>query len=155
MSLYVQELSARYIAVRRRLRSVPVEAPRIIPTEAQLIVEVVPEPIASPVGCGFPHDHRITLQRIIEATSRQYGVKVLDIISQRRTPSIILPRHVAIYLARWHTTLSTTQIGKRMGGRDHSTAVHACQKIAKLIPLDTQLAAEIDNIKFDLGIEEI
>lgn len=59
----------------------------------------------------------------------RYGLSVLDLLSDRRAPSVAKPRQVAMYLCRELTTLSLPAIGKRFGNRDHSTVIHAIRRV--------------------------
>lgn len=68
---------------------------------------------------------------IKEVTAKYFNVTVDDIDSKKRTKAIALPRQVAMYLTRELTDLSLPKIGEEFGGRDHSTVIHACQKIGE------------------------
>ena len=72
---------------------------------------------------------RITPELIIQEIGKQYGVEPDDIISKKRSRDIALPRQIAMYLCRDMTHLSTTNIGKAFGDRDHTTVMHGCDKI--------------------------
>lgn len=72
---------------------------------------------------------RIDIKTIIRVVAESYNIKPIEILSDRRTMDIVEPRHVAIYLARILTRFSLPQIGKHFGGRDHTTCLHAFQKI--------------------------
>ena len=85
----------------------------------------------------------ITLHRIIWLVSAYYQVRVSDLTSSKRFASIVRPRQVAAYLARRLTSRSTTEIGKRLGGRDHTTIIHAVRAIDKHIQHKTSLAQDI------------
>lgn len=89
---------------------------------------------------------------IMEEVCRRYSVTSVDLISSRRTADIVLPRQITSYLARHLTTLSLPQIGQRLGGRDHTTVLHAVNKIKGLVENHPHLAAEIDDIKRSLGV---
>ena len=71
--------------------------------------------------------------------------------SKSRTARLAFPRQVAIYLARDLTSASLTQIGQRFGGRDHTTIIHACQKITNLIENDVALKTTISQLRKDLS----
>ncbi len=60
-----------------------------------------------------------------------YDISDLDLVAERRRPSVITPRHVAMYLCRTLTKRSTSVIGRHMGGKDHSTVCYAYRKIAR------------------------
>jgi hypothetical protein len=71
---------------------------------------------------------KLTIADIIHAVCVESGVRRLDLISQRRTKNLVLPRHIAMALCRELTGLSYPTIGRRFGGRDHTTVMHAADK---------------------------
>jgi chromosomal replication initiator protein len=73
-----------------------------------------------------------------------------DLLSARRTANVVRPRQIAMYLAKTLTLRSLPEIGRRFGGRDHTTVLHAVRKIESLIGNDTTLAAEIEVLKGQL-----
>lgn len=92
--------------------------------------------------------------QLLDVVSKFYSVHTIHIISQQRSGRIMRPRHVVMYLATELTGLSLVQIGKRMGGRDHTTIINGRDKIAGLLAAgDPQLIAEIADIKKRLGVE--
>ena len=93
-----------------------------------------------------PEGRRITPELIISVIADQYGVTSEDIISKKRSRDIALPRQIAMYLCRNMTQLSTTNIGRSFGGRDHTTVMHGCDKIAQEMN---------DNFSFRKRIEEL
>lgn len=80
------------------------------------------------------------IQRVVAA---KYNVSRLDLISARRHENIIMPRHIAMFLARTLTARSLPEIGRRFGGRDHTTALHAVRKIETLRCTDQILNSQI------------
>lgn len=89
----------------------------------------------------------VRIESIQRATSSHYGVSVLDISSFRRTANVVRPRQVAMYLAKTLTLRSLPEIGRRFGGRDHTTVLHAVRKIERLVAIDPDLATRIEQIK--------
>lgn len=73
---------------------------------------------------------RPKISDIIRIVAAFYGVHVTDMLSERRTANVLRPRHIACYLAKELTLHSLPEIGRRMGGRDHTTILHAVRKIA-------------------------
>jgi chromosomal replication initiator protein len=71
-------------------------------------------------------------------------------LSSRRTANVVRPRQVAMYLAKQLTLRSLPEIGRRFGGRDHTTVLHAVRKIENLVHTDTSLAEEIEILKRQL-----
>jgi chromosomal replication initiator protein len=90
-------------------------------------------------------------KRVVVA--RQYNVSRSDLLSSRRTANVVRPRQVAMYLAKTLTLRSLPEIGRRFGGRDHTTVLHAVRKIENLLGNDTALADEIDALKRQLQME--
>jgi chromosomal replication initiation ATPase DnaA len=88
---------------------------------------------------------------IQKAVCEFYGVSRVDILSERRTAHIVLPRQIAVYLSRQLTLRSLPEIGRRFGGRDHTTCISAFRKIQRLLECDRELADEISEIKQRLG----
>lgn len=84
--------------------------------------------------------------RIQSAVALEFGVSKTNIISARRTKDVVLPRHVAIYLSRELTLRTLPQIGRLFGGRDHTTVLHACRKVAERIERDPEFAARVKSI---------
>jgi chromosomal replication initiation ATPase DnaA len=89
---------------------------------------------------------RLTIAQIQHETAAHFGVKLTDMLSARRTAGIVLPRHIAIWLAANHTDHSMPNIGRHFGGRDHSTIMHAIRRIDRMM-------ATVDVAEAVRGIE--
>ena len=87
---------------------------------------------------------RVRIEDIQRIVARQYNVSRADLLSSRRTANVVRPRQVAMYLAKVLTLRSLPEIGRRFGGRDHTTVLHAVRKIETLAGSDTTLAEEIE-----------
>ncbi len=88
----------------------------------------------------------ITADIIKDRVSKRFGIKMDDFTSKKRTRAIAYPRQIAMYLTRELTDLSLPKIGDEFGGRDHTTVIHACDKISKDILNDRSLKLKIDDI---------
>ncbi len=93
---------------------------------------------------------RVKIEDIQRVVARQYNVSRADLLSSRRTANVVRPRQVAMYLAKTLTLRSLPEIGRRFGGRDHTTVLHAVRKIEGLVGADTMLADEIEVLKRQL-----
>jgi chromosomal replication initiator protein len=93
---------------------------------------------------------RVRIEDIQNVVARRYNVSRADLLSSRRTMDVVRPRHVAMYLAKILTLRSLPEIGRRFGGRDHTTVLHAVRKIDAVIGNDPALAEEIEVIKRQL-----
>jgi len=82
---------------------------------------------------------RPSIGQIIKHCADDYGIRAHDLISERRTDNIVRPRQVAMYLAKTMTLRSFPYIGRRMGGRDHTTVLHAVRKIEARVTATSDL----------------
>jgi chromosomal replication initiator protein len=92
-------------------------------------------------------NRKIRIEDIQRAVSRHYNVSRTDMLSNRRTRVIVKPRQIAMYLAKMMTPRSLPEIGRRFGGRDHTTVLHAVRKVEGMIAEDGQLAKELELLK--------
>jgi chromosomal replication initiator protein len=90
---------------------------------------------------------RVTFEQIMATVSTYYEVSEADLLSPRRTRSVALPRQVLMYLARAMTDMSLPQIGEAIGGRDHTTVMHGCDKITALFEKDDDIRRQVLEIK--------
>jgi chromosomal replication initiator protein len=93
------------------------------------------------------HDRRVTIDEIQKAVVEHYGIRMADMTSSRRSRAVARPRQVAMFLAKQLTPRSLPEIGKKFGGRDHTTVMHAVRQIEKLSAEDRQLADDLEHIK--------
>ena len=90
---------------------------------------------------------QITVSHIKEIVAENYNITVDQMDSKKRSRPLAYPRQIAMYLTRELTELSLPKIGQEFGGRDHSTVIHACDKIRSDIEKDTELAVEIESLQ--------
>ncbi|HVO38642.1 MAG TPA: chromosomal replication initiator protein DnaA [Spirochaetia bacterium] len=86
-----------------------------------------------------PNQKNITIELIQKIVGDYFGLSYKDLRGKRRTKAVAFPRQVAMYLSRELTEYSTTEVGAEFGGRDHTTVMHACQKIEDRMKLDPNL----------------
>jgi len=113
--------------------------------EPNLSIDRVDELLGHLTRAGEPK--RIRIEEIQRIVARHYNVSKQDLLSNRRTRTIVKPRQVAMYLAKMMTPRSLPEIGRRFGGRDHTTVLHAVRKIEDLVGADTKLAQELELLK--------
>lgn len=89
---------------------------------------------------------QITIQGIQETVGSRFNVPLEDFAAKKRTKSVAFPRQIAMYLSREMTDFSLPKIGEEFGGRDHTTVIHAHEKISKMLADDIQLQKEIDEL---------
>jgi chromosomal replication initiator protein len=90
---------------------------------------------------------KVKIEDIQKLVASHYNVSRSDILSERRTAAVVKPRQIAMYLAKVLTLRSLPEIGRRFGGRDHTTVLHAVRKIEKLLGEDTGLHDEVELLK--------
>jgi chromosomal replication initiator protein len=95
-------------------------------------------------------DRQISIDNIQRTVAEYYSIKISDLLSKRRNRSIARPRQVAMALAKELTNHSLPEIGDAFGGRDHTTVLHACRKIAELRETNADLAEDHKNLSRQL-----
>ena len=94
--------------------------------------------------------HEITVDLIKNVVSKNYKIKLEEFNSKKRTRAIAYPRQIAMYLTRELTDLSLPKIGDEFGGRDHTTVIHACEKINTDISNNEDIKRKIDDIILEI-----
>lgn len=106
-------------------------------------IELAREALGDKIAAAQKH---ISITDIIDAVTNFYNVRRADLQSKKRSQSIALPRQICMYLARNLTGLSLEEIGGHLGGRDHTTVMHACTKITDLESKDEALSGQIAEL---------
>jgi chromosomal replication initiator protein len=91
-------------------------------------------------------DRLVTLQNIQKTAAEYYNMRLVDLNSKRRNRSIVRPRQIAMALAKELTDHSLPEIGDAFGGRDHTTVLHACRKVAELRQTDPRIKEDWNNL---------
>jgi chromosomal replication initiator protein len=89
---------------------------------------------------------RVTIDEIQKLVSSHFDLKPLDLISARRARAVARPRQIAMYLAKRLTTRSLPEIGRKFGGRDHSTVIHAVRRIEELRDTDGDIDTAVRSL---------
>ncbi len=111
-------------------------APITVELAAEILKELLP---ASP-------NRPVTIQMIQKAAAEHFGLRVEEMRAKRRTKGIAFPRQVAMYLARELTDASLPRIGEEFGGRDHTTVMHACDRVKAALAKDAYFAAGLKKL---------
>ena len=90
---------------------------------------------------------RVKIEDIQKLVATHYNVSRADLLSSRRTATVVLPRQIAMYLSKSLTLRSLPEIGRRFGGRDHTTVLHAVRKIENLCGQEGALAEDLELLK--------
>jgi chromosomal replication initiator protein len=94
-----------------------------------------------------PKKRQVTPERIAQAVSDYYGVEMDQLRGQKREKSIVVPRQIAMFLMREETDVSLLRIGAELGGRDHSTVLHACDKINREMQVNDEMRREVAAVR--------
>lgn len=94
----------------------------------------------------------VTILDIQRVVGEHYDIKLEDFKAKKRTKSIAFPRQIAMYLSRELTDFSLPKIGEEFGGRDHTTVIHAHDKISRVLQTDTQLQKRLKQIQQQLKV---
>jgi chromosomal replication initiator protein len=92
-------------------------------------------------------DRKLTIEEIQRKVAEHYNIRLSDMIGPKRLRTIARPRQVAMYLAKQLTLRSLPEIGRRFGGRDHTTIMHGVRKIEELMAIDSQLADDLQLLR--------
>jgi chromosomal replication initiator protein len=91
-------------------------------------------------------ERRVTVDEIQKAVAEHFGLKQADLLSERRTRAVARPRQIAMHLAKSLTTKSYPDIGRRFGGRDHTTVLHAVRTIERMLGEDPAIARDVETL---------
>ena len=92
-------------------------------------------------------ERKVTTDEIIRKVADHYNLRMSDLLSARRARQVARPRQVAMYLSKMLTSRSLPDIGRRFGGRDHTTVIHAVRKIEELRVTDSQIAEDVEILR--------
>jgi chromosomal replication initiator protein len=94
-----------------------------------------------------PKKRQVTPEKITKAVSEYYGVGMDQLRGQKRDRAIVTPRQIAMFLMREETDVSLLRIGAELGGRDHSTVLHACDKINREASVNDEMRRDIAAVR--------
>jgi chromosomal replication initiator protein len=92
-------------------------------------------------------DRKITVEEIQRKVSDHFNIRLSDLIGPKRVRTFARPRQIAMYLAKQLTSRSLPEIGRRFGGRDHTTVMHGVRKIEELMQKDSQIADDVEMLR--------
>ncbi len=110
------------------------------PVSLEMTQEVLQDLIRS-------NDRRVSIAEIQRHVAEYFNVRLSDLLSARRARAVARPRQVAMYLAKQLTSRSLPEIGRKFGGRDHTTVMHAVRRIEELRETDSGLDQDIENLR--------
>ena len=116
----------------------------------QLTGELITVPLAEKTLADLIRSRdarRVRIEDILKIVARHYKVPRNELLSARRSRDVVRPRQIAMFLAKVLTSRSLPEIGRRFGGRDHTTVLHSVRKVEQMIKDDIDLAQEIELLK--------
>jgi chromosomal replication initiator protein len=93
------------------------------------------------------NDRRVTIEEIQKRVAEHFNIRFADMHSARRARAVARPRQVAMYLAKQLTSRSLPEIGRKFGGRDHTTVMHAVRKVEELCQADSSFCEDVDLLR--------
>lgn len=111
----------------------------------EITIELAEEALKDLISPNAPRE--VTPQLIINVVSEHFGINSLDVIGQKRSKELVFPRQIVMYLCGEMTTESLQNIGKALGGRDHTTIIHGQKKIASELKTDDSLKSTVDILR--------
>ncbi len=93
------------------------------------------------------HDRRVTIEEIQKRVAEQWGIRLTDMTSARRSRNVARPRQVAMYLAKHFTDRSLPEIGRMFGNRDHTTVMHGVNRVTELMEADPDFREQVELMR--------
>ncbi len=140
-------------AIRQNIRELEGSLNRVVAYSRLLRTLITPELAAQAldnISSKAPESTAFTPKLLMETVANSFQIPLADLKSRKRDRETALARHITMYLLKQETDFPLSQIGKELGGRDHSTVIHACEKIANSINHDPSLRQKIQQIKREL-----
>ncbi|OGH83738.1 MAG: hypothetical protein A2261_04150 [Candidatus Magasanikbacteria bacterium RIFOXYA2_FULL_44_8] len=155
--LEAKSIEAIASAVQTNIRELEGSLNKIVAYHQLKNVEPTPESIKSLLSSADSAGmkHSITAKQLIDAVSDFYTIAADDILGKSREKKLSTPRQIIMYLMREDLKMSYPAIGEELGGRDHTTAMHAHTKVRSDVENDPKLRQEIDNIKQKLYVNNV
>lgn len=108
---------------------------------------LTPQLVDSALADLLPRRSEVHLDDVLDSVSNVFGIDIDRILGRERSQEVALPRQIAMYLLRQEANLSLPQIGEALGGRDHTTVMYACDKVADLLERDDRLRRQVIKVR--------
>jgi chromosomal replication initiator protein len=108
---------------------------------------LTPQLVDSALADLIPRRQDVQTDDIVRRVAASFGVAVDRILGRERSRDVALPRQIAMYLLREEANISLPQIGEVLGGRDHTTVMYACNKVADMLETDDRLRRQVIEIR--------
>ena len=141
----ILEMIARH--VQSNIRELEGALTRVLAFSDLSGLPLTPELVQSALADLMPARNEVEPRTVVSAVATAFGVTTEQIMGRDRSRDVALPRQVVMYLLRQEANISLPQIGEVLGGRDHTTVMYACEKVADLIERDNQLRRQVLQIR--------
>ena len=124
---------------------------------AEIMRKLGDEPVSASVqdiGFTAPPAHAVSFQDVLEGVSRYYSISVTDMLGQSRVREVLIPRQIAMYMGKKHLRMSFVRLGESFSNRDHTTVMHAVEKIENKLSEDPQLLREVRTLEREVGLAQ-
>jgi chromosomal replication initiator protein len=111
---------------------------------------LTPELVETALADLLPRRSKVEPEEVVESIAKTFGIDLDRMLSRERSREVALPRQIAMYLLREESHISLPSIGETLGGRDHTTIMYGCDKIADLLERDDQLRRQVIEIRENL-----
>jgi chromosomal replication initiator protein len=111
---------------------------------------VTPQLVDSALADLLPRRHDVQPEEVVRTVASTFGIPLDRMLSRDRSRDVALPRQIAMYLLREEINISLPQIGVALGGRDHTTILYGCEKVADMLERDDRLRRQVIEIKEQL-----
>ncbi len=152
-NIYIPDSVTSFIAdkIKSNIRELEGALIRVV-AYSKLVGKEVDESVAYDVlkDLIVESQRKITVDLIQRKVAEYFEIRPSDMSAKRRSQNVVYPRHIAMYLVRELTGLSLPEIGEQFGGRDHTTILHACDKIRKDIKKDPKTKSLVDKLAFEI-----
>lgn len=118
-------------------------------------LELTPDLVDTALADLVPEPKSLEPEQLTEAVADAFGISLERLLSRERSAEVALARQVAMYLLREEARLSLPAIGEVLGGRDHTTVMHGCQKVAELLERDDRLRRQVSSLREQLYGERV
>jgi len=108
---------------------------------------LTPQLVETALADLLPRRSEVHPEEIVRKVADAFGVSVENMLGRDRSRQIALPRQIAMYLMREEANISLPQIGEALGGRDHTTVMYGCEKVAEMLEQDDRLRRQVIDIK--------
>jgi len=110
-------------------------------------LQITPQLVESALADLLPRRTEVRTEDVVQKVADVYGVPLERMLGRDRSREVALPRQIAMYLLREVANISLPQIGQALGGRDHTTIMYGCDKVADLLERDDRLRRQVIDIR--------